>query len=371
MRFNQPYISGKELGYLEDVIQRKHLAGKGHYTQLCQKFMNENFGFQHTLFTPSCSDALEICAILSGVKEGDEVIVPSYTFVSSANAFALRGAHIRFADSMNEHPNAGVKEIESLINEKTKVVVAVHYGGHATQIREIREVCDKNNLLLVEDAACGLGSYAGEQPLGSFGDFTTFSFHETKNVTCGKGGLLVVNNENFFDRAQIVWEKGTNRSAFFKGEVDKYGWVDLGSSYLNSEIMASFLYAQLEDLSLVNDHRKNLWDTYYAELSPLGLNLNQLGSSAYNYHMFYVLADDEVQRDYWISELKKRAIQAVFHYQALHNSQFALKNFPGQSCENALKFESTLMRLPIHMDLSIEEVLQICKEFKDIVNNAK
>ena len=251
--FNKPYLTGKEAHYLYQAVYSSKLSGNGFYTKNCQHFFESRFGLKKCLLTSSCTDALEMSALLCNIQPGDEVIMPSYTFVSTANAFVLRGAKIVFADSQKDHPNMDEDTIEELITDKTKVIVPVHYGGVACNMDKIMALAEKYNLLVVEDAAQAIDSfYTGKdgikRALGSIGHFAAFSFHETKNIISGEGGMLVINDERFKARAEIIWEKGTNRSAFFRGEVDKYGWIDVGSSFLPSEITAAFLWAQLENL---------------------------------------------------------------------------------------------------------------------------
>ena len=248
---NKLYITGNEFQYIQSAIANRHLSGNGNYTQLCHQFFNEKYGFKKCLLTTSCTDALEMCAILLDIKSGDEVIMPSFTFVSTANAFILRGAKIILADSLITNPNIDENQLEKLITKNTKAIVVVHYAGIACNMGAIMQIANKHNLFVVEDAAQAIDSFYvneenSKQPLGSVGHMATFSFHESKNIQCGEGGMLVINDERFIARAEIIWEKGTNRAAFFRGEIDKYNWVDIGSSFLPSEITAAFLYAQLQ-----------------------------------------------------------------------------------------------------------------------------
>ena len=269
--FNKPFFTGKETVYIQDAVSSGKISGNGYYTQLCHDFFEKKYSFNKVLLTSSCTDALEMAAILIDIKPGDEVIVPSYTFVSTANAFVLRGAKIIFADSREDHPGLDEDKIEELITPKTKAIVPVHYAGVACDMDKIMAIAGKYNLFVVEDAAQAIDSYytgkdGVRRPLGSIGHLAAFSFHETKNIISGEGGMLVVNDDQFSKRAEIIWEKGTNRSAFFKGEVDKYGWVDIGSSFLPSDITAAFLWAQLEYLDEIQDKRKVIWNTYYEGL---------------------------------------------------------------------------------------------------------
>ncbi|NCW13644.1 MAG: dTDP-4-amino-4,6-dideoxygalactose transaminase, partial [Chitinophagia bacterium] len=272
--FNKPYFTGKETEYIKSAVEKGHISGNGYYTKLCQKYFEEKFGFRKSILTTSCTDALEMAAILCDIQPGDEVIAPSYTFVSSVNAFILRGAKIIFCDSRSDHPGIDEGKIRGLITPKTKAIVVVHYAGVACDMDHVMEIANENKLYVIEDAAHAIDSYyigkdGVKKPLGSIGHMAAFSFHETKNIISGEGGMLVVNDERFEKRAEIIWEKGTNRSAFFKGEVDKYGWVDIGSSFLPSEIIAAFLYAQLENLEQIQNKRKSIWSEYYEGLKDL------------------------------------------------------------------------------------------------------
>ena len=297
--FNKPYFTGKETEYIQDAVSRGKISGNGYYTQLCHDFFETKYSFNKVLLTSSCTDALEMAAILIDIQPGDEVIVPSYTFVSTANAFVLRGAKIIFADSRSDHPGIDEDKIEALITSKTKAIVPVHYAGVACDMDKIMNLANKYNLFVVEDAAQAIDSYytgtdGVKRPLGSIGHLAAFSFHETKNIISGEGGMLVVNDERFVKRAEIIWEKGTNRSAFFKGEVDKYGWVDIGSSFLPSDITAAFLWAQLEHLEEIQDKREVIWNTYYEGLKDWACTNNislpiipEYGMN--NAHMFYLI----------------------------------------------------------------------------------
>ncbi|WP_291861834.1 dTDP-4-amino-4,6-dideoxygalactose transaminase, partial [Marinilabilia sp.] len=255
INFNKPHITGKEVHYIYDAVATGHISGNGKYTKLCQQYFEERWGFKKTLLTTSCTDALEMAALLLDIQPGDEVILPSYTFVSTALAFVRQGAVLRFVDSRNDHPGIDESQIESLINSKTKAIVPVHYAGVACDMGKIMEIANKYNIFVVEDAAQGIDSYfkgpSLTLPLGSIGHLGCFSFHETKNIQCGEGGLLAINDDRFLRRAEIIWEKGTNRAEFFRGEVNKYGWVDTGSSFLPGEVTAAFLWAQLEELEKI------------------------------------------------------------------------------------------------------------------------
>jgi dTDP-4-amino-4,6-dideoxygalactose transaminase len=354
--FNQPFLTGKETSYIIDAVNSKKISGNGKYTQLCHQFFREKFNFNKCLLTSSCTDALEMTALLANINPGDEVIMPSFTFVSTANAFVLRGAKIIFADSMINHPNMDVSQLESLITKNTKAIVPVHYAGVACDMDPLLEIAKKNNIVVIEDAAQAIDSYYKNKPLGSIGDMSAFSFHETKNIISGEGGMLVTTNEKYHQRAEIIWEKGTNRASFFRGEVDKYGWVDIGSSFLPSEIVAAFLYAQLENIKEIQNQRKNIWDNYYhglKDLSPEFIKLPFLPEYASNNaHMFYIQLENGEVRQALINELKKQDIHCVFHYQSLHKSPFYENKHDGRKLPHSDHFTETLLRLPFYYELN-------------------
>jgi dTDP-4-amino-4,6-dideoxygalactose transaminase len=319
------------------------------------------------LLTTSCTDALEMAALLINVKEGDEVIIPSYTFVSTANAFVLRGAKIVFADSRKDHPGIDENSIEALITAKTKAIVPVHYAGVACDMDKIMDLAQQYNLFVIEDAAQAIDSfYTGrdgiKKPLGSIGHLAAFSFHETKNIISGEGGMLVVNDPQFSERAEIIWEKGTNRSAFFRGEVDKYGWVDVGSSFLPSEIIAAFLWAQLENVEDIQQVRKSHWETYNSELKEWA-NRNEIQLpmiptyATNNGHLFYLVCKSMEQRQTIIEKLKTKDILSVFHYVSLHNSSFYSDNYRGVVLSESDKYSDCLLRLPLFYELNVQEIL--------------
>ncbi len=373
--FNKPFFSGKELVYMAQAVE-KHLkvSGNGVFTQKCHDFFKEYFGFNHCLLTSSCTDALEMTALLANIKEGDEVILPSYTFVSTANAFALRGARIVLADSLPTHPNIDPESIRKLITPKTKAVVVVHYGGIPCDMDEISRICQEHNLLLIEDSAHALDSYYKGKPCGTLGDLATFSFHETKNIISGEGGLLVVNNEKFKERSEILWEKGTNRSAFFRGEVDKYTWVDIGSSFLPSELIAAFLYAQLEHLEEIQEKRHQIRKLYQEKLKPLkekGI-IKFLQEPDYEFtqssHLFAILCNSLEERTNLIEYLKSKGIYSAFHYVPLHTSDFYRKNFGEISLPNAEYFGDVLLRLPFYYELSAEKQEKVIQEIYNFYN---
>lgn len=356
--FNKPYLVGNELSYIKDAVFHGKISGNGHYTWKCHEFFQERYGFKKCLLTTSCTDALEMAAILCNIQFGDEVIIPSYTFVSTANAFVLRGAKIVFADSREDHPGIDESKIETLITSRTKIIVAVHYAGVACDMDIIMDIAKRHNLIVVEDAAQAIDSFYKGKPLGGIGHLGCFSFHETKNIQCGEGGMLVINEERFLRRAEIIWEKGTNRAEFFRGEVNKYGWIDIGSSFLPSEITAAFLYAQLENLNDIQKKRKEIWNKYYknlAILKQLGIKLPGLPSYATNNaHMFYIVCKTIEQRTDLISKLKRNNILAVFHYLSLHKSPFYREKHGGRKLPVSDRYSDCLLRMPLFYELEID-----------------
>ncbi len=369
--FNKPYLSGKEISYIQDAVASGKLSGDGMFTKKCQTFFEKKYGYKKTLLTTSCTDALEMAAILLNIKEGDEVILPSFTFVSTANAFVLRGAKIIFADSRSDFPSIDETKIESLITSKTKAIVIVHYAGIACNMEAILQLVKQYNLFLIEDAAQAIDSFYNGKPLGSFGHLAAFSFHETKNIIAGEGGMLAINDEQFIERAEIIREKGTNRSKFFRGEIDKYNWVDIGSSFLPSEITAAFLFAQLESLEKIQEKRKAIWNCYMENLSSLK-NKIQLpfipDFATNNAHMFYMVCKNIAQRDALITHLKSNNIHSVFHYLSLHKSPFyADKNEPRELPMSDF-YTDGLVRLPFYYELEIVQVQAISKAVLSFFN---
>lgn len=364
--FNKPFLTGNETKYIENAVNSGKISGNGLYTKRCQDFFETTYGFKKALLTTSCTDALEMAAILIDIQPGDEIIVPSYTFVSSALAFVRQGAQIVFADSREDHPGIDESSIEKLITSKTKAIVVVHYAGVACDMDVVLDIAKKYDIYVIEDAAQAIESYYKGKPLGSLGDIGTFSFHETKNLISGEGGLLTINNSKFVDRAEIIWEKGTNRSAFFKGEVDKYGWVDTGSSFLPSEIIAAFLFAQLENIDVIQKKRKENWQTYYDGLSVLNFKVKLPSIPAFatnNAHMFYLITASEDERSSLINHLKNKGIHSVFHYLSLHKSPYYLAhNKQTYELPMADHYTSCLLRLPMFYELSKSEIDWIIKE---------
>lgn len=373
--FNKPFLTGKEAHYMYQAVYSMKLSGNGMYTKKCQQFFEEKYGFKKAVMTTSGTDALEMAAILCDVKPGDEVIVPSYTFVSSALAFVRQGARIVFADSCEHNPNIDADKIEALITPKTKVIVPVHYAGVACDMDKIMDIANRHNLFVVEDAAQAIDSFYKGKPLGGIGHFGCFSFHETKNVTAGgEGGLLIVNDDRFIRRAEIIWEKGTNRAEFFRGMVNKYGWVDTGSSFLPSEINAAFLFAQLENLDLIQKQRKSIWNLYYEgliDLAARGLfKLPDMPDYATNNgHMFYLVCRNLDERTKLIAYLKEQGVGAVFHYLSLHLSDYYRDNHVGEipNLPNCDRFADCLVRLPMFFELKKEDVEYIIEKIKYIL----
>lgn len=372
--FNKPFLTGKETEYITQAVNSGKISGDGEFTKKCHKFFEQKYGFQKCLLTTSCTDALEMAAILIDTKEGDEIIVPSYTFVSTVNAFVLRGAKIVFADSEPGFPNIDVDKIETLITPHTKAIVPVHYAGVACDMDRIIELAAKYNLYVIEDAAQAIDSYYKGRPLGSIGHLAAFSFHETKNIISGEGGMLVINDAKFNDRAEIIREKGTNRSKFFRGEVDKYGWVDIGSSFLPSEIIAAFLYAQLENLDKIQEKRKAIWARYYEGLKDLQPELMLPHVHTYatnNAHMFFVVNKDLETRTALIAWLRQHDVFPVFHYLSLHKSEFYAAKHDGRDLPYSDHYTECLMRLPFYYELSLAEVDHITSLIREFFRKEK
>ena len=367
--FNIPYLTGKETEYIKDAVNSGKISGNGKYTRLCQQFFEKKYGFKKCLLTTSCTDALEMAAILLDIKEGDEVIAPSYTFVSTVNAFVLRGAKIIFVDSKKTHPGMDEDSVEKFITPKTKAIVMVHYAGTACNMDKIMDIANRHHLFVVEDAAQAIDNYytgnnGVKRALGSIGHLATFSFHETKNIISGEGGMLVINDEQFIKRAEIIWEKGTNRTAFFNGEVDKYGWVDIGSSFLPSEIIAAFLWAQLENLKGIQYKRMQHWVTYFEGLKDWAtendIELPVIPNySTNNAHMFYLVCKNLEQRNKLIDELKLNNINAVFHYLSLHKSPYYKDKHDGRTLAESDRYSDCLLRLPMYYELDVNKVIDV------------
>ena len=368
--FNKPYLTGKETHYIHQAVFSGQISGNGMFTKKCHRFFEEHYGFKKTLLTTSCTDALEMSALLLDIKPGDEIIMPSYTFVSTALAFVRQGAKIVFIDSRSDHPGIDENKIKKLITSKTKVIVPVHYAGVACDMDKIIALAEKYDLFVVEDAAQSIDSFYKGKPLGSIGHLGCFSFHETKNIQCGEGGMLAINDERFFERAEIIWEKGTNRAQFFRGETDRYQWVDMGSSFLPSDINAAFLYAQIENLDKIQSRRKQIWEQYYEGLKTLEskkiIKLPIIPEfTTNNANMFYFICRNKKERDDLLTSLKGNGILAVFHYLSLHKSPYYKDKHDGRDLPNSDKYSDCLVRLPLYYELTSEQQLNII----DLITN--
>lgn len=368
--FNVPYITGKEQSYISQAYERKHLSGDGFFTQKCQAWLEKEVKSFKALLTHSCTAALEMAAILAEIEPGDEIIMPSYTFVSTANAFVLRGGIPVFVDIRSDTLNIDETKIEAAITSKTKAIVPVHYAGVGCEMDVIMEIARRNNLLVIEDAAQGIMSTYKGQPLGSFGHMATFSFHETKNINSGEGGALIINDKAFQERAEVIREKGTNRSLFFCGQTDKYTWVDVGSSYLPSEITAAFLWAQMKEANNITQSRLRIWWAYHEALA----SMEYVGkfrrpivpdSCKHNAHMYYVLLQTLEKRTTLISRLNELGVNAVFHYVPLHNSPAGIKyGRTSGSLKNTEEISERLLRLPLWINLNDEKIKFIINSLK-------
>ncbi|GGF20424.1 dTDP-4-amino-4,6-dideoxygalactose transaminase [Hymenobacter cavernae] len=364
--FNKPYLSGKELTYIQEAVTNGKLSGNGEFTRRCHAFFEQQYGIRKALLTTSGTAALEMAALLLNLQPGDEVIVPSFTFTSTANAFVLRGARIVFADSSPDHPNLDVRQLASLITPRTRAIVPVHYAGVACDMNPILELAEKHNLAVVEDAAQAVDSFYGTKPLGTLGHLAAFSFHETKNIIAGEGGMLAINDERYVARAEILWEKGTNRAAFFRGEAAKYQWMDIGSSFLPSELNAAYLWAQLEQLTAIMRQRQRQWSYYYEALAPLAaagfFRLPVVPAYAqHNWHIFYLLCRSPAERTALIHHLAAHQILAVFHYQPLHASPFYHPHHDGRALPHAARYAQHLVRLPLFFELSADDQHRIIR----------
>ena len=372
IQFNIPPYVGKELEYIKEAMEKNHkICGDGPFTKKCSGWMENKFNVKKVLLTTSCTHATEMTAILTDIKEGDEVIAPSFTFVSTVNPFALRGAKIVFIDINPKTMNIDENLIEDAITEKTKAILPVHYAGVACNMDKIMEIAKKHNLIVIEDAAQGVMSEYKGKPLGTIGEYGCFSFHETKNYSMGEGGALLINNKENIEKAEIIREKGTNRSRFFRGQVDKYTWVDKGSSYLPSELNAAYLYAQLEKADIIYNDRMNTWNKYKELLQELeNKNLIELQyipeDCKHNAHMFYIKCKDLDERTNLINFLKENNINAVFHYIPLHSAEAGIKfgRFHGEDKYTTIESER-LLRLPLYYGLKEEDVKYVASKTKE------
>ncbi len=367
VQFNKPFLTGKELEYIRRAHERSHLSGDGIFTRKCHAWLEKEIGCNRALLTHSCTGALEMAAILANIGPGDEVLMPSYTFVSTANAFALRGATPVFVDIHPETLTLDESKIEQAISCNTRAIVPVHYAGVACKMDTIMSIAEKHELIVIEDAAQAIESSYEGQPLGSIGDLATLSFHETKNIISGEGGALLINDPELCERAEIIREKGTNRSQFFRGQVDKYTWVDFGSSYLPSELVAAFLWAQMEETKTITQRRMDIWNTYHAAFEHLELQGKIRRpiippECTHNAHMYYLLLQDLNSREAFISNLEKAGIHAVFHYVPLHSSPMGKRI---GKCNGELpmtdELSGRLVRLPLWLGLE--------KQLSSIINS--
>lgn len=373
--FNKPFIAGKELHYIAEAVTRGNIAGDGYFTKKCAELFQERFSITKVLMTPSCTAALEMAAILCDFQPGDEVIVPSYTFVSTVSAFVREGAKPVFVDIRPDTLNLDESQVEAAITDRTIAIVPVHYAGVGCEMDRIMELAERYGLLVIEDAAQGVNAAYKGRALGSIGHLATFSFHETKNYICGEGGALCINDPQFIERAEIIRDKGTNRQRFFRGEVDKYTWVDVGSSYVPSEICSAFLYGQLEMLEPIAQRRQEVFDSYIRLLAPLAdqglLQLPQIPSDCQsNYHMFYILLPSHGVRDSLMGQLRTEDITAVFHYIPLHNSPMGVE-FGTSELELPVTEELSgrLLRLPLFFNITDEEVKRVATRIGEILQS--
>jgi len=363
--FNRINLIGKEFDYINEAVQNGHISGDGNFTKRVSSFLEVELAVPKVLLTTSCTHALEMTAILLGIQPGDEVIIPSFTFVSTVNAFVLRGAKPIFVDIRPDTLNMDESLLESVLTSRSRAIVPVHYAGVGCEMDSILEISHRKRIPVVEDNAHGLFGKYKNKYLGKFGELATLSFHETKNFTCGEGGALIINDPKYIERAEIIREKGTNRSRFFRGQVDKYSWVDIGSSYLPSDILAAFLYAQLESKEKIQTHRRHVWETYHSGLekwaNKYDVQLPQVPENCQQaFHMFYILMPDQNLRDGMISHLKKNGINSVFHYLPLHLSEMGI-HFGGQpgDCPVTERISDQLLRLPFHNKLTGDEQEQV------------
>lgn len=371
--FNKPFLSGKEIQYIEQAVRSGKISGNGSFTLKCQTYFEKRYKYLKCLLTNSCTAALEMAAILLNIQPGDEVIMPSYTFVSTANAFILRGAKIIFVDSHPSHPGINEDKIEELISPRTRAIVPVHYGGVACNMSKIMALARKYELFVVEDAAQAINSFFTDEegqtfPLGGIGHLAALSFHETKNIQCGEGGMLIINDERFVSRAEILWEKGTNRAAFQRGAIQQYEWIDVGSSFLPSEVTAAFLWAQLEKLDEIQQLRRRIWNEYWDGIMDWAADASIKmpfipDYASNNTHLFYLVCHNNEQRTDLIRHLKLNGVQAIFHYLSLHKSPYYIGQHGGRELPEADRYSANLMRLPFYNELSEKDSRYIINIF--------
>jgi dTDP-4-amino-4,6-dideoxygalactose transaminase len=372
--FNKIYLSGQEAPFLQEVLLSGKLSADGPFSPRCRDYFEEQYHFENTFLTASCTAALEMMALLLDIQPGDEIIAPAYTFVSTINPFILRGAVIRFVDSRIDSPNMDVNLIRPLINAKTKAIIAMHYAGQACDMHALEALSKEFQIPLLEDAAHAIDAYYDNRPLGSFAAMSAFSFHASKNIVAGEGGLLVINDAQYLKRAQLIFEKGTNRTAFSKGEVPAYEWMDIGSSFAASELSAACLYAQLNSLTVIQSKRKALWQAYYSALSSLAEQQyfelpTLLNMAEHNAHLFFIVCKNKEARVQLSAYLKEKGIETAFHYQALNQSPFYKKHYPALHLPQAERYADCLLRLPLYPDLSMEELQYIVQEIQAFFKN--
>jgi dTDP-4-amino-4,6-dideoxygalactose transaminase len=372
--FNRPYTSERDVESVTAAVQSRRLCGDGPFTLRAQRTLEERYGYPKVLLTPSCTDALELAALLCSISPGDEVIVPTYTFVSTANAFRLRGATLKFADSLAQNPNIAPAEVERLISPRTRAIVVVHYAGICCEMNALCAIAERHGVALIEDAAQAIDSYYLGRPAGSFGRFAAFSFHETKNVTCGEGGAIVLNRPEDVSRAEIMRDKGTNRAAFMRGEVDRYAWVDIGSSYLPSELSAALLCSQFQQIENIQARRQNIFEQYDGllrnSLSELGIQCPQIPQECVgNAHIYYIVLPDANIRETVRVELLKRRITTTTHYGSLHRSPYFSDKYESCELRNADRFADGLLRLPLYFELTASDITYVAENVLDAITN--
>lgn len=360
IKFNIPYHSKNQQESFNQLIQNKQYANGGFFSDKLTEFFKEKYNFKKTYLTTSCTAAIQLCSMAINFSNDDEVIIPSFTFPSTPTPFLIQGCKVVLADCNVDYPTIGLAEIEKLTTPKTKAIMVVHYGGYHNEIDKIANYCKKHNIILIEDAAQAINAYHNNQPLGSFGDFSVFSFHETKNINCGEGGMLVVNNEEYLPKLESLYQYGTNRSDFLQGKVDNYEWVSLGLSFALSELNCSFLYPQLLEIDKVTSHRKLLWNEYYSMLKNI-VTLPPIKVENGNAHTFYILLKNEYVKNNLQAYLNNQGIQVVSHYYPLHLSKFGSSLTQNKTLVNTEKFGNCILRLPLHNDLKIDEVTFISK----------
>ena len=365
--FNKPLILGNEIDYLKKVINSKSLSGDGKFTQKCNKLIEEKADCMKAIMTPSCTDALEMSALLCNIQSGDEVIMPSYSLVSTASAFVRHNAEIVWCDVREDTKNIDETKIELLFSNKTKAIVVVHYAGISSEMDKILEICKNNNLFLIEDSAHAIDCFYKGKPLGNFGDFAAISFHQTKNIQCGEGGALLVNNPNMIERAEFIRDRGTNRIHFNRGIIDEYEWVEMGSNFLMSELQAAFLYPQLLELQKITQNRLKSWNTYYQLLSEF-LSKDKLPKIPldvkHNGHLFYIILSSIEQRKKITKFLQTKGISAHFHYLPLHKAPFWKGKYNHLELPVTDNVSDTLLRLPLYFNMSKEEIEYVVKYIK-------